>query len=210
MDIESGIFPFCPACRGEPSWRETAGNMVTDRAGKKYSPSMLAPPIDTSDRLAKISGFYHREAERCAGNRAYCSACVLAAAALEAILLSYCYVEDRQVRTTEMFKRKKSRSKRNRFLEFNLFQLISIAAELKWIPSKEIKVNGRKGTLQILLQSIKNTRNMVHPGVWAKEGGPGYTEVGMPRFLISLTLRASGCSNGSTCGFANTCTVKGF
>jgi len=92
-------------------------------------------------------------------------------------------VEDRQVRSTAVYKQKKFKSKRNRFLEFNLFQLISIAAELKWIPSKEIKVNGRKKTLQMLLHSVRNTRNMIHPGVWAKEGGPsriyksGYAEV---------------------------------
>lgn len=133
---------------------------------------MLAPPVDTSDRLAKISLFYHREAERCAQHRAYFSACILAAAALEASLLAMCYVEDRQVRSTTVHKQKKFKSKRNRFLEFNLFQLIEIAAELKWVPSKEIRLGKRRTTLQDLMHGVRETRNMIHPGVWANEGGP--------------------------------------
>jgi hypothetical protein len=40
----------------------------------------MAPPVDTSDRFAKMSLFYHREAERCIGERAYFAACILTAA----------------------------------------------------------------------------------------------------------------------------------
>lgn len=120
-----------------------------------------------------MSLFYHREAERCASKRAYFAACILTAAALEAILLSMCYIEDRTVRRTAIYKQKRFKSGRNRFLEFNLYQLIGIAAELKWIPPKEIRVNGRKTTLQELLHTVRNARNLIHPGVWAKEGGPG-------------------------------------
>ena len=70
-----------------------------------------ARPVDTSDRLAKIALFYHREAERCADNGAYFAACVLSAAALEALLLSMCYVEDRAVRRTLIYKQKRFRSR---------------------------------------------------------------------------------------------------
>ena len=129
----------------------------------------------TSDRLAKISLFYHREADRCANSRAYFAACVLTGAALEALLLSMCYVEDRSVRRTPTHKKKKFRSKRNRFFEFNLYQLISIAGDLKWIPAKEIRLSGRKTTLEELLHTARQTRNMIHPAVWAKEGGPSRT-----------------------------------
>jgi hypothetical protein len=126
-------------------------DMNTPRARKQYSSSIMAPPVDTSDRLAKMSLFYHREAERCIGERAYFAACILTAAALEAILLSMCYVEDRAVRRAAAYKQKRFKFARNRFLEFNLYQLIGIAAELKWIPSNEIRVNGRKTTLEELL-----------------------------------------------------------
>lgn len=88
------------------------------------------------------------------------------------MLLSMCYVEDRQVRSTLVYKQRKFRSKRNRFLEFNLFQLIEIAAELKWIPSKEIKLKRRKTTLRELMHGARDTRNMIHPGAWVRGGGP--------------------------------------
>lgn len=133
---------------------------------------MLAPPFDMSDRLGKIARFCHHEAKRCARVRGYFSACVLAAAALEALLLSMCYVEDRRVRVTSVYRQKRFRVCRNRFLEFSLFELISIAAELNWIPSKEIKIDRRKTTLPELLHGVRKTRNLIHPGRWAKEGGP--------------------------------------
>jgi len=140
----------------------------------------------TSDRLAKISLFYHREAERCANSRAYFAACILTGAALEAFLLSMCYVEDRAVRRTLTHKKKKFRSKRNRFFEFNLYQLISIAGELKWIPAKEIRLNGRKTTLEELLHAARQTRNTIHPAVLAKEGGPSRAHKSTYEFVFEV------------------------
>jgi hypothetical protein len=40
--------------------------MKRPKPKRKFSLVVLAPPIDTSDRLGKISLFYHREAQRCA------------------------------------------------------------------------------------------------------------------------------------------------
>ena len=53
-----------------------------------------------------------------------------------------------------------------------MYQLINIAAELRWIPATEIRLNGRKTTLQRLLHAARQTRNMIHASAWAKEGGP--------------------------------------
>jgi hypothetical protein len=153
---------------------------------KHYSHSILGTPVDTSDRFGKMSRYYHREAERCASASAYFSACILAAAALEALLLSYCYVEDRQVRTTLAYKQKKFKAKRNRFSEFNLYQLINIAAELNWIPSKEIRIDKRTTTLKELLHAVRETRNTIHPAVWAQEGGPFKVKNGRYRFVYEV------------------------
>jgi hypothetical protein len=129
-------------------------------------------PRDMSDCLSKIAMFYHDEAERCARARRYFAACVLSGAALEGLLLSMCYVEDDRVRRTAVYRQKSFRSKRNRFLEFKLSQLIAIATELKWIPSKEIKLGRRKTTHAQLMHGVRQTRNLIHPGAWAVEGGP--------------------------------------
>ena len=97
-----------------------------------------------------------------------------------------CYVEDRAVRRTPTYKQKRFRSRRNRFFEFNLYQLISIAGELKWIPAKEIPLNGRKITLQELLHAARDTRNTIHPAVWAKEGGPSGTRKSTCEFIFEV------------------------
>lgn len=136
------------------------------------SSEAIVPIESTSDRLAKIALFYDREAKRCAAKRAYLAASILNGAAIEALLLSMCYVEDAAVRRTAIYKNKRFRSKRNRFFEFSLFQLINVAVELRWIPTREIELDGRKTTLQDLLHAARETRNMIHPAAWSKEGGP--------------------------------------
>ena len=151
------------------------GRLEPTKPERHYSAAMTPAFVDTPDRLAKISLFYQREAERCAENRAYFAACVLTGAALEALLLSMCYVDSRAVRRTAIYRQKRFRSRRNRFFEFTLYHLIRIAAELKWIPSKEILLNGRKTTLQELLHAARDTRNLIHSAAWAKEGGPSRT-----------------------------------
>ena len=57
-------------------------------------------------------------------------------------------------------------------MEFNLYQLISIAADLKWIRPEEIKVDVRKTTLKELLHTARNTRNLIHPGGLGHGRGP--------------------------------------
>lgn len=146
------------------------------RANGRRSSRAKEPPLSLHDRLLKISQYYYREADQCAKSRAYFSACILAGAALEAMLLSMCYVEARHVRGTSLYKQKvrnkKFKFKRNRFLEFNLYEMINIAAELKWIPSNEIRLGRSKTTLHQLLHDVRHIRNMIHPSVWSKNGGP--------------------------------------
>jgi hypothetical protein len=146
---------------------------MADRIGRTNpSSGLFARPRDMSDRLAKIALFYHQEAERCADARCYFTASVIAGAALEALLLSFCYVEDDRVRATSVYRQKKFKTPRNRFLEFNLYQLINIATELKWIPSKEFKLGSRKTSHPQLMHRVRQMRNLVHPAAWAQAGGP--------------------------------------
>jgi hypothetical protein len=147
--------------------------MVRDKPKKtRYSSGLLAKPLDMSDRLAKIAIFYHREAQRCADVRCYFTATVIAGAVLEALLLSFCYVEDDRVRLTSVYRHKKFRTRRNRFLEFKLYQLINIATELKWIPSRAFTLGRRKTSHPQLMHRVRQMRNLIHPAAWAQEGGP--------------------------------------
>src|SRR5260370_7351181 len=98
-----------------------------------------------------------------------------------------CYVEGRAVRRTAIYSQKRFRSRRNRFFEFTLYHLIRIAAELKWIPTKEIRLNRRKTTLQELLHAARDTRNLIHSAPWPNEPGPTTTRKPTSAFISELS-----------------------
>jgi hypothetical protein len=121
-----------------------------------------------SDRLSKLALFYHREAGRCTKGRAYLAACVMQGAALEASLQAMCFIYPLKVKTTAVYAKKHFRRKRNRALDFKFVELINIAAELDWFPSKKITW-GKRTTLAGFAHELRKLRNYVHPGVWAPE-----------------------------------------
>jgi hypothetical protein len=89
-----------------------------------------------SDRLGQVATFYHREAQKCLRGRAYLAASVMHVSAFEAGLQAMCLLYPEHVKKTVVYQRKKFRGKRNKALEFNLYQLINIAEELSWFPPK--------------------------------------------------------------------------
>lgn len=122
-----------------------------------------------ADRLIEITTLYHREARKCAKGRAYLAAVVLQVSALEAALQAMCSIYAKDVKTTTVYQKKKFRGKRNRALEFTLTQLINIARELSWFPPKRIVWAGRRTDLAGFAHEIREIRNFVHSGKWARE-----------------------------------------
>jgi len=131
--------------------------------------------MDISDRLGKLATFYHREAGKCSRGRAYLGACVMQVAAFEASLQAMCFLFSEQVKKTSVYQRKRFRGKRNKALEFSLYELIEIAEELTWFPPKRVRWAGKRATLAWFSHEIRKVRNFVHPGVWAREH-PGTTK----------------------------------
>jgi hypothetical protein len=125
--------------------------------------------MDISDRLGKLATFYHREAGRCSRARAYLGASVMQVAAFEAALQAMCFLYPTHVRKTLIYQRKRFRGKRNKALEFKLYELIKIAEELSWFPRKLASWHGRRTTLAGFAHEVRKLRNFVHPGVWARE-----------------------------------------
>lgn len=124
--------------------------------------------MEISDRLGKLARFYDREAAKCIRGRAYLAACVMQGAALEAALYAICFVYPNEVRGTRVHQRKKFRRKRYKVLDFTLSQLINIADELEWFPSRKITW-GKRTTLAGFAHELRELRNYVHPGKWAVE-----------------------------------------
>jgi hypothetical protein len=88
--------------------------------------------------------------------------------ALEALLHGMCFLFSDQVKRTTVYKKKRFQRKRNKALDFSLFELIKIADELVWFPPKKITW-GKRTTLAGFVHEIRKLRNYVHPGKWAPE-----------------------------------------
>ncbi len=80
-----------------------------------------------------------------------------------------CFIFPKDVKKTAVYRRKQFRGKRNRALEFSLKQLIDIAAELSWFPTKKTTWAGKRATLAGFSHEIREVRNLVHPGKSARE-----------------------------------------
>lgn len=128
--------------------------------------------MTVSDRLNKIAVTYRREARKCERNKAYLAAVVMEVSALEATLQALCLVYPEEMKKTTVYAKKKFRGKRNRALEFSLNQLINIAHEAQWLPSKQFTWAGKRTTLAGYSHEIRKVRNRVHPGDWARERDP--------------------------------------
>jgi hypothetical protein len=122
-----------------------------------------------TERLGSIATFYHREALKCSRGRAHFGACVMHVASLEAALQAMGSLYPLDVKKTSVYQRKRFRGKRNRVLEFSLYELIKIADELAWFPAKRLAWAGKRATLAGFAHEIRKLRNHLHQGVWARE-----------------------------------------
>ena len=122
-----------------------------------------------SDRLNDLMLSYRQEARKCVRSRAYLAATVMQVAAFEAGLQAMCFLYPKEVTETTVYGKKRFRRHRDRALEFSLYELINIAEELGWLPSKRITWSGKRATLGGFSHEIRKVRNFVHPGEWARE-----------------------------------------
>jgi hypothetical protein len=125
--------------------------------------------MEISNRLGKLATFYNRQARKCSNARAYFAASVMQAAALEAALQALCFLFPNEVKRTSIYQRKKFKRKRSKALDFTLYELIKIAEECAWFPSKYVVWGGKRATLAGFSHEIRELRNFIHPGKWAAE-----------------------------------------
>jgi hypothetical protein len=125
--------------------------------------------MNISDRLGELAKYYHNEARKCAHGRAYLGATVFEMAALEAMLQAMCFIYQTHVKGTTVYWQKRFRRKRYKALEFKLYELINIASELSWFPSKRIKWGGKTANLAGFSHEVRKIRNLIHSGKWAMQ-----------------------------------------
>jgi hypothetical protein len=125
----------------------------------------------TPDRLIRTATRYHRETQKCLRGKAYLAAVVMQVAILEASLQAMCAIYADAVKGTVVYQKKRFRKKRNRALEFNLSELISIARELRWFPLKQFRWAGKRADVAGFTHEVRKLRNFVHPSRMAMERG---------------------------------------
>jgi hypothetical protein len=128
--------------------------------------------MGVSDRLNELMKVYSREARKCVRGKAYLAATLMEVAAFEAGLQAMCFLYPKEVKRTKVYAGKSFRGRRNRALEFSLYQLINLADELKWLPPKRFTWAGKRTSIAGFSHEIREARNLVHPGKFARQHDP--------------------------------------
>jgi hypothetical protein len=85
-------------------------------------------------RLRDSADFYQDECYRAEKSGAYLSACIMAAAAVECLLLMLAFLYEDEILESETFHSRKYQRGKPSVIQLQLNDLIQLSADLKWIP----------------------------------------------------------------------------
>jgi hypothetical protein len=111
--------------------------------------------------LLRIVESYKEQAEISAKVNAYHASSILLASAIEGSILAmfYCFPDKARKSSTYLYWKRRKRN----ILYWDFSQLIALAKELKWIPAR-IRVGHSNCSISHILNQLRKTRNMIHPG----------------------------------------------
>jgi len=119
-------------------------------------------PPSEFDRLLELARLWETEAETCAEVKAYYGACILAAAAIEAMLLATCDLLPEETR-----KAKASLGLKFPVRRMGLGQLLQIAAKAGWLVGNDR--DDSKPDILMLTKLVRRLRDLSHPGRHLRE-----------------------------------------
>jgi len=134
----------------------------------KTDPDMLS--LAELGSLMMALGEYGLEAERCANVGAHLASCIMLAATIEGQLVicvsSFPEEAESALKRLQESNQINRGLKLNSILEWDLGQLLKVAREAQWLPSKVERFPFPVAyTSEVLsAQYIQNLRNLVHPG----------------------------------------------
>src|SRR5262249_28680119 len=105
---------------------------------------------------------YHREAKRCERTKAYLSGCVMAGAALEALLLAMVAMYGAEL-PGNLVPRPKGKPKK--LLAWTLADMVRAARGAGWLPAGmelDSRWNGRRARIGDYAEALRQIRNLVH------------------------------------------------
>ncbi len=122
------------------------------------------------NELLRLSRLYHREAKRCAVSKAYLGGCVLAGAALEALLIAMVHLYGEEIEAAGRVAKTKGKPKR--LLDWNLGELLHAAAGASWLPAglkPGSQWSARRARIGDHAAALRQTRNLIHPGRYLRD-----------------------------------------
>ena len=126
---------------------------------------------DQERELARLLHFYWREASKCQSAKAYLAGSVMAASALEAMLMLTVNAYDSEAVATGVAPTGKQKQIRP-LLEWDLGQLVKVAKAAQWFPFSldlEDDWSGRQAKIGDYAEAARLTRNLLHPGYYLRE-----------------------------------------
>ena len=121
------------------------------------------------DKLSSVQKHFESESEACAKAGAYLAASVMIGAAIEAALLFACLNDPGAARAARAKLSEKDRPRGEDPKRWSLNSLVKIAFAAGWLPDSEI--DGVVLGSEYLADTIRGTRNSVHPGRHLETGG---------------------------------------
>lgn len=121
-------------------------------------------PEEIYNGIVHLSRSYHREAERCRVGKAFLAGCVMAGAALEAMLLAVanCFPEEASCSEAAPRRNGKVRPLAN----WSFADLVAVARERGWLPyglSRDEDWDDAKAGIGDYAEVLRQVRNLVHP-----------------------------------------------
>jgi hypothetical protein len=112
-------------------------------------------------KALRLEQFYESESERCRDAGIYLGGCILAAAAVEASLLTMVHLHRDEVERADLVPRLKN-GRPKQLLQWNLGELAAAAVGCSWLPAK----------IGDYVGALRQIRNLVHPGRYIREHSP--------------------------------------
>ncbi len=124
------------------------------------------------NELLRLTRMYHREARRCEGAKSYLAGCIMAGAALEALLVAMLHLYGDELEGSAVAM---SKGRPKPLLGWTLFEMLNVARNAKWLPTGlELGANWNTRLARIgdYAEVLRQIRNLIHPSRYLLDQSP--------------------------------------
>lgn len=126
---------------------------------------------DQEREYYRLSQFYWNEAHRCEKSNAHLAGCVMLGSALETLLTLMVNIYADEALATG--KAPMHRGSPKPLLDWSLAELLRVAKAAKWLPSKNLPIDGnwgrKRGAIGDYAEMARMIRNLLHPARYAQD-----------------------------------------